>query len=84
MCDARSTPSAEPLDPFGDGLPCRVELIGRVGLAQPALDDTPHHRLSVGVRRLLDFHLVSLGTLKLRNLSLLGSDQMDNLWKDHT
>ncbi|OKO78672.1 hypothetical protein AC630_18690 [Bradyrhizobium sp. AS23.2] len=25
-----------------------------------------------------------LGTLKLRNLSFLGSDQMDNLLKDHT
>ena len=25
------------------------------------------------------FHLVSLGTLKLRNLGFLGSDQMDNL-----
>jgi hypothetical protein len=24
------------------------------------------------------------GTLKLRNLSFLGSDQMDNLLKDHT
>jgi hypothetical protein len=25
-----------------------------------------------------------LGTLKLRNLSFLGSDQMDNLLKDHS
>jgi len=25
-----------------------------------------------------------LGTLKLRNLSFLGSDQMDNLLTDHT
>jgi hypothetical protein len=25
-----------------------------------------------------------LGILKLRNLSFLGSDQMDNLLKDHT
>jgi hypothetical protein len=27
-------------------------------------------------------HLVSPGTLKLRNLSFLSSDQMDNLLKD--
>ena len=56
---------AEPLDPFGNGLRRRVELVGRVGLAQPALWSLP-------------------GTLKLRNLSFLGSDQMDNLLKDHT
>jgi hypothetical protein len=32
----------------------------------------------------MDVHLVSPGTLKLRNLSFLGSDQMDNLRQDHT
>jgi hypothetical protein len=35
-------------------------------------------------RILVDVHLVLPGTLKLRNLSFLGSDQMDNLLKDHT
>jgi hypothetical protein len=78
---------AEPLDPFGHGLWRRVELIGRVSLAQAALNDAADHRLSTFRRQwriLVDVHLVSLlGTLKLRNLSFLGSDQMDNLLKDH-
>lgn len=66
----RSTLSAEPLDPFGDGLRCRVELTGRVGLAQSALDDTRTIASRWRQRRLLlDFHRVSLRTLKLRNLS---------------
>jgi hypothetical protein len=31
----------------------------------------------------MDVHPILLGTLKLRNLSFLGSDRMDNLLKDH-
>src|SRR5438874_4481290 len=53
---------AEPLDPFGDGLRRRVELVGRVGLAQPTLDHASHHRLSTFGRQrriLVDVHLVS-------------------------
>src|SRR6478672_6970525 len=53
---------AEPLDPFGHGFRCRVELICRVGLAQPALDHALHHRLSTFGRQrriLVDVHLVS-------------------------
>ena len=39
-----------------------------------------------GVKRsiLLGVHSVLRGTLKLRNLSFLGSDRMDNLPKAHT
>src|SRR6266702_3836525 len=53
---------AEPLDPFGDGLRRRVELVVRVGLAQPTLDHASHHRLSTFGRQrriLVDVHLVS-------------------------
>src|SRR6478752_3028034 len=53
---------AEPLDPFGHGFRCRVELICRVSLAQPALDHASHHRLSTFGRQrriLVDVHLVS-------------------------
>jgi hypothetical protein len=31
----------------------------------------------------MDVHPILPGTLKLRNLSFLGSDRMDNLLKDH-
>jgi hypothetical protein len=31
----------------------------------------------------MNVHPVLRGTLKLRNLSFLGSDRMDNLLKDH-
>ena len=32
----------------------------------------------------MDVHLLLPGTLKLRNLSFLGSDRMDNLLKHHS
>src|ERR1700755_2468919 len=53
---------AEPLDPFGDGLRRRVELIGRVGLTQPTFHHASGHRLSTFWRQrciLVDVHLVS-------------------------
>src|SRR6185437_6967476 len=53
---------AEPLDPFGNGLRRRVELVSRLGLAQPALDHASDHRLSTFGRQrriLVDVHLVS-------------------------
>jgi hypothetical protein len=53
---------AEPLHPFGDGLRRRVELVGRVGLAQPTFHHASGHRLSTFRRQrriLVDVHLVS-------------------------
>src|SRR3954447_3115437 len=53
---------AEPLDPFGDGLRRRVELVGSVGLAQPTFHHASDHRLSTFGRQrriLVDVHLVS-------------------------
>src|SRR5215831_4535003 len=53
---------AEPFDPFGYRFRCRVELLSRVGLAQPALDHASDHRLSTFGRQrriLVDVHLVS-------------------------
>src|SRR5262249_39471731 len=53
---------AEPLDPLGDCLRCRVEVIGRLGLAQPTFHHTPHHCLSTFGRQtriLVTVHLVS-------------------------
>src|ERR1700754_1277849 len=58
----RHTFCAEPLDPFGHRFWCRVELVSRVGPAQPALDHASHHRLSTFGRQrriLVDVHLVS-------------------------
>src|SRR5215471_21100249 len=52
---------AEPPDPLGDGLGCRIELVGCVGLAQPAFHHASHHRLSTFGRQrriLVDVHLV--------------------------
>jgi hypothetical protein len=53
-------------------------MAGRVGLAQPTFHHASDHHLSTfGRQRRI---LVSLlGTLKLRNLSFFGSDQMDDL-----
>src|ERR1700751_5593362 len=53
---------AEPLDPFGDRFGRRIELVGRVGPAQAALDHASLHRLSTFGRQrriLVDVHLVS-------------------------
>jgi len=78
---------AEPLDPFGHGLGRRVELTRNRSLAQAALDHTAHHALSTFGRQgsiLMDVHPVLRGTLKLRNLSFLGSGRMDNLLKAHS
>src|ERR1700712_6104658 len=53
---------AEPLDPLGDGLRCRIERVGRVGLAQPTFHHASGHRLSTFGRQrriLVDVHLVS-------------------------
>src|SRR5882724_4697140 len=53
---------AEPLHPFGDGLGRGVELVGRVGLAQPTFHHASGHRLSTFRRQrriLVDVHLVS-------------------------
>ncbi|MGY4281337.1 hypothetical protein ACVWXO_000557 [Bradyrhizobium sp. LM2.7] len=53
---------AEPLDPFGDSLRCRVEQVSRVGLAQPTFHHASGHRLSTFGRQrriLVDVHLVS-------------------------
>src|SRR4029077_18775402 len=53
---------AEPLDPFGDGLRRRVELVGRVRFAQPTLHHASDHRLSTFGRQrriLMGVHLVS-------------------------
>src|SRR5262249_16362716 len=53
---------AEPLDPFGHRFRCRVELVSRIGLVQPALNHPSHHRLSTFGRQrriLVDVHLVS-------------------------
>ena len=47
----------------------------------------PHQPLSTGRRQtriLVDVHPVPPRGLKLRNLSFLGPDRMDNLWKDHS
>ena len=77
----------EPLDPFGNNLRCDVELTRGPGLAQTTLHHTAHHGLSTFRRQrriLVDVHLILPGTLKLRNLSFLGSDRMDNLLKDHS
>src|SRR5215472_12758759 len=53
---------AEPLDPFGHRLRCRIEQIGRASLAEPALRHASDHRLSTFGRQrriLVDVHLVS-------------------------
>src|ERR1700758_724664 len=53
---------AEALDPFGDGLLCRIELVGRVSLAQSTFHHASGHRLSTFGRQrriLVDVHLVS-------------------------
>lgn len=74
----------EPFDPFGDRLRSGIELARGGGLAEPGF---PHHgSRPFGVRgAFLWVFIWSLrGTLKLRSLSFLGSDQMDNLLKAHT
>ena len=88
----RSDPATHPrllrgtLDPLGNYLRRDVELTRGRGLAQATLHHSAHHGLSTFRRQrriLVDVHLVLPGTLKLRNLSFLGSDRMDNLLKDH-
>jgi hypothetical protein len=52
----------------------------------PALD-LPNNSLSTDRRQtgiLMNVHPVLRGTLKLRNLSFLGPDRMDNLLKAHS
>jgi hypothetical protein len=85
---ASHTVLAEALDPFGNRLRRRVEKVSRAGagLNPPSttLRTIASRPLGVKGAFLWTFIWSLLGTLKLRNLSFLGSDQMDNRLRDHT
>jgi hypothetical protein len=80
LCDT------EPLNPFGYRLGHRVELARSRDAAQAAFGHTAQQGLSTSGRQrriLMGVHSDLRGTLKLRNLSFLGSGRMDNFLRDH-
>jgi hypothetical protein len=68
------------------GLCSGVELSSGGGLAEPAINDRPHHLLSTfrgqpGI--LVGVHSVLRESLRFGDISVPGQDRMDNLLKVH-
>ena len=77
----------EPLDPFADGLRCRVEPARGRGLRQPAIDHRANHHLSTFGRQrriLAGVHSVPRDSLTFGDISVYGPNRMDNLLKAHS
>ncbi len=74
----------EPLDPFADGLRRRVELTRRGRFGQAFIHDRSNHHLSTFGRQrriLMRVHSVLRESLMFGDISVHGSNRMDNLLK---
>ena len=77
---------AEAFDRVGDGLRGDVELTRSRRFGQPATDHVAHHHLSTFGRQrriLVGVHSVLRDSLRFGDISVHGSNRMDNLLKDH-
>src|SRR6516165_3839584 len=76
----------EAIDPFADGLRGRIELARSRGFGHATIRNGTHHFLSTFQGQasiLMGVHSVLRESLRVGNISVPGSDRMDNLPKVH-
>src|SRR6516165_1783392 len=87
IAQAIHTSGTEAIDPFADGLRGRIELACSRGFGHAAIRNGTHHFLSTfrgQASILMGVHSVLRESLRFGNISVPGSDRMDNLPKVHS